>query len=152
MGLDLTGISSVADFAGTLVQRFFPPKMTDAEKAQAQVQLQGMLDQREASVIDSQKSIIMSEMSQGDLFTKRARPSIVYAGLAAIGLVHVLLPMTAWIVLITTGKPLSDMPDIVLPGEFWATWGGVCSIWVIGRSAEKRGAGNKILGMITGGK
>ena len=152
MGLDLTGIGSVADFAGTLVKRFFPPKMTDAEKAQAQVQLQGMLDQRETSLIESQKSIIMSEMSQGDNFTKRARPCIVYFGLIAIGLVHVLIPMTAWFVLITTGKPLTDMPAIVLPGEFWATWGGVCSIWVIGRSTEKRGTTNKLVSMITGGK
>lgn len=150
--MDLTGIGSVADFAGTLVQRFFPPKMTGNEKAQAQIQIQGMLDQRETSLIESQKSIIMSEMSQGDNFTKRARPCIVYFGLIAIGLVHVLLPMIAWISLITTGKSLTDMPSIVLPGEFWATWGGVCSIWVIGRSTEKRGTANKLVSMITGGK
>ena len=152
MGLDLTGLGSVADFAGTLVQRFFPPKMTDAEKAQAQVQLQGMLDHRENSMIESQKSIIMSEMSQGDAFTKRARPCIVYFGLIAIGLAHIILPMIAWLILITSGKPLADMPSIVLPGEFWATWGGVCSIWVIGRSAEKRGVTNKLVNMINGGK
>jgi len=150
MGLDLTGIGSVADFADTLIKRFFPAKMTDAEKAQAQIQIQGMLDQRETSLLESQKSIIMSEMSQGDNFTKRARPCIVYFGLIAIGLVHVILPMTAWLALIATGKPLSDMPSIVLPGEFWATWGGVCSIWVIGRSAEKRGVANKLVSMITG--
>ena len=152
MGLDLTGIGSVADFAGGLVKRFLPPRMSESEKAQAQVQLQEMLGQRESSLIESQKSIIMSEMTQGDTFTKRARPCIVYFGLFAIGLVHVILPITAWVVLITTGKPLTDMPSIVLPGKFWGTWGGVCSIWVIDRSAEKRGAANKLVSMITGGR
>jgi len=152
MGFDLTGLGSVADLAGGIVKRCFPPKMTGAEKAEAQIKIQAMIDERENTLIESQKSIIMSEMQQSDRFTKRARPSIVYFGLAAIGLVHVILPMTAWIVLITTGQPMSDMPTIALPGEFWATWGGVCSIWVIGRSAEKKGAGNKLVNMITGGK
>lgn len=152
MGLDITGIGSIADLAKGLVDRFLPAAMTGAEKAQVQVQIQGILDQREASLIESQQSIIMSEMSQGDNFTKRARPCIVYFGLIAIGLVHVILPMIAWVTLITTGKPLTDMPLILLPGEFWATWGGVCSIWVIGRTVEKRGPVNKLVSKITGGK
>jgi hypothetical protein len=150
--MDLTGLGSVADLAKGLVDRFLPAKMTGAEKAQAQIQLQEVLDKRETALVESQKSIIMSEMSQGDTFTKRARPCIVYFGLIAIGLVHVILPITAWLVLITTGKPLTDMPSIMLPGKFWGTWGGVCSIWVIGRSAEKRGSANKLVSMITGGR
>jgi len=150
MGLDISGIGSVADLARGLVDRFLPAKMTDAEKAQTQVQLQDILEQRENTVIEAQRSIIVTEMQQSDNFTKRARPSIVYAGLAFISLIHVILPMIAWITLIATGKPLPDMPGITLPGEFWATWGGVCSIWVIGRSIEKRGVMNKAVKMITG--
>ena len=150
MGFDFSGIGSIADFAKGIAYRFFPPKMTDAEKAQAQVQLQELLEKRENALIETQKSIIVAEMQQSDNFTKRARPSIVYFGLGAIGLVHVILPMVAWIALTITGEPLSDMPEIALPGEFWATWGGVCSIWVIGRTAEKRGMANKVVGMITG--
>ena len=151
MGLDLTGIGSVADFAGTLVKRFFPPKMTDADKATAQIQLQDMLGKRESALVEAQKSIIVSEMQQGDNFTKRARPSIVYFGLAAIGLVHVLLPIAAWLVIALTDTSI-EMPDIALPGQFWATWGGVCGVWIIGRSVERRGVTGKMVSMITGGK
>ena len=145
MGLDLTGIGSVADFAGTLVKRFFPPKMTDAEKAQAQVQIQEMVEKRVASLVDAQKSIIVSEMQQADNYTKRARPTLVYAGLFFIFLVHVLFPIAAFF----TSKP---MPTVSLPAEFWWAWSGVCGVWVLGRSAEKRGAANKLVNMITGGR
>lgn len=145
MGLDLTGIGSVADFASDLVKRFFPVKMTDAEKAQAQVQLQAMLQEREASLVESQKSIIVSEMQQGDKFTKRARPCIVYAGLLFIFWVHVLFPIAAFF----TAR---SMPELMLPEEFWWAWSGVCGVWVIGRTAEKKGVTGKLVNMITGGK
>jgi len=150
MALDITGLGSVADFASELVKRFFPPKMTDAEKAQAQIQLQEMLQKREDSLIEAKKSVLVAELQQGDSFTKRARPTVIYAGLAFIALVHVLLPIIAWIVLVVTGKPLTNMPNITLPTQFWLAWGGICTTWVIGRSAERRGMQNKIVKMITG--
>jgi len=144
MGLDLTGLGSVADFAGTLVQRFLPPKMTDGEKAQTQMQIQEMVEKREASLIDAQKSIIVSEMQQADNFTKRARPTLVYAGLFFIFLVHVLFPVAAFF----SGKPMPE--SLTLPSEFWWAWSGVCGVWVLGRSAEKKGAAGKLVNMITG--
>jgi len=145
MGFDLTGLGSVADFAKGLVNRFFPPSMTDAEKAQAQVQLQEIIDKRESALVDAQKSIIVSEMQQADNYTKRARPTLVYAGLFFIFLVHVALPMIAFF----SNK---IMPDLTLPEEFWWAWTGVCGVWVLGRSAEKRGTSNKLVSLITGNK
>ncbi len=148
--MDITGLGSVFDFAKGVMDKIWPPQADPTEKIKAQMALQGLLEKRENQVVDAQKSIIVAEMQQGDNYTKRARPTIVYAGLAFIGLVNVLLPIIAWITLSVTGKPLTDMPDIHLPGEFWAAWGGVCSIWAICRSAEKRGAANKIINMVTG--
>jgi hypothetical protein len=155
MAFDFTGLGSIADLAKGLVDRFLPPAATEAEKMQAQIQVQEMLDRRESSVLEAQRSVMVAEMQQADEFTKRARPSIVYFGLAAIGLVHVILPMVAWVFLAANGKPLTDMPDIQLPSDFWLTWGGVCSIWVIGRSVEKRGVAGvvgRVAGAVTGGK
>jgi hypothetical protein len=155
MPIDLTGLGSVAELAKGLVDRFLPPAATETERMAAQLQVQEQLERRESAVLDAQKGIIVAEMQQSDTFTKRARPAIVYFGLAAIGLVHVLLPMFAWFVLVLNGKPMDSMPQIVLPGEFWATWGGVCSIWVIGRTMEKRGVtgiAGQIAGLVTGGK
>lgn len=150
--MDLTGIGSIASIAKGIMNRVWPEKMDEAEKAKMEVALTEAFEKREASVLDAQKGIIVAEMQQSDLFTKRARPSIVYFGLIAIGLVHVLLPMLAWIILMWTGQPLDNMPDIELPSQFWMTWGGVCSIWIIGRSAEKRGITGKAVSMITGCK
>lgn len=152
MGFDLTGIGSVADFAKGIVDRFFPPDATPEQKAASQLQLQALLQQRDVAILDTQKAVMTAEMSQGDQFTKRARPSIVYFGLLAIGLVHVALPILAWILLMLTGKPLTSMPNITLPEEFWYTWGGVCSIWIIGRSSERVGAANKVVSAITGSR
>jgi len=145
MSFDLTGIGSVADCAKTIVERFFPPKMTDAERAEAELGLQRLLQERETTVIEAQRSIIVSEMQQGDAYTKRARPTIVYAGLVFIFLVHVFLPGYAFFF-------NKAVPALTLPEEFWWAWGGVCSVWVIGRSTEKQGMKNKLVGMITGTK
>jgi len=145
MGFDLTGIGSIADLAKGLVDRFLPPAMTGAEKAQAQLQMQEILEKRETTLIDAQKSIIVSEMQQADNFTKRARPSLVYSGLLFIFLVHVAFPIAAFF----TSKP---MPSLTLPTEFWWAWGGVCSVWVVGRSAEKKGAAGSVISLLTGNK
>lgn len=141
--MDLTGIGSIADLAKTVINQFFPEKMSDAEKAAAQIQLQEMLQKRENTVIEAQKSIIVSEMQQADAFTKRARPTLVYAGLFFIFMVHVAFPILAYL-------SKETLPALSLPEEFWWAWSGVCGVWVIGRSAEKRGVTGKLVGMITG--
>lgn len=143
--MDITGIGSVAALAKGVIDKIFPDKMSDAEKAQAQIQLQEMLQKRENMVIEAQRSIMVSEMQQGDNFTKRARPCLVYAGLVFIFLVHVAFPIVAYL----TSKTL---PALSLPEEFWWAWSGVCGVWVLGRSAEKRGATGKLVSMITGNK
>lgn len=158
--MDITGIRSVADLAKAVVERVFPPKMTAAEKAQAQVQLQEILEKRENSIIEAQRAIIVAEMQQGDNYTKRARPTVVYMGLLFIGLVHVVFPVAIKLVMAFKASALapdqitqfSSLLNLSLPGEFWAAWGAVVSIWSIGRSAEKKGIANKIVGMITGNK
>ena len=125
--------------------------MDEKDKALLQVQLTEAIEAREASVISSQKDIMVAEMNQSDNYTKRARPSIVYFGLVAIGLNHVLLPWAAWFIVEILNKE-TTLPVIELPAEFWYTWGGVCSIWIWGRTKEKMGAKDKIISMITGAK
>ena len=82
--------------------------------------------------------IIEAEMSSGDTYTKRARPTIVYVGLL-LAAAQAVFP----------GK-------VVVPSDFWYVWGSVCGIWSIGRSAEKRGTkegsrASRIVKMVTGG-
>ncbi len=162
MGFDITGLGSVADFASTLVKRFLPEKMSEEEKAQKTLQLQGMLQQREDTVINAKRDIMVAEAQQGDNYTKRARPTLIYLGLLFIGLIHVLFPITIKTVLLVcvifapaklTPEALAIIKsymDVSLPVAFWTAWGGAVSIYSLGRSAEKRGVKNKLIGLITG--
>ena len=145
MGFDLTGIGSVADAAKTIANKFFPDKMGDGERAKAEIELQQILAERDEKMAESKKAVMVAELNQADRYTKRARPTIIYAGLFFIFLVHVFFP----IAFVMFGKKL---PELTLPEQFWWAWGGVCSVYAIGRSAEKGGAKNKLVGMITGNK
>ena len=141
--MDLTGIGSVAAAAKTIINKFLPDKMGDGEKAKAELELQQILTQRDTALVESKKAVIVAELNQGDNYTKRARPTVVYAGLVFIFIVHVLFPIVAFFC-------NKEMPTLTLPEEFWWAWGGICSAWVIGRSAEKRGVKNKVVNLITG--
>jgi len=143
--MDLTGLGTIADVAKGIIDKFLPDKMSDAEKAQAQIQLQEMLQKRETSIVEAQSKIIISEMQQADNYTKRARPTLVYSGLVFIFMVHVAFPILAYLI-------KDSLPALSLPEAFWWAWSGVCGVWVLGRSAEKRGATGKLVGMLTGNK
>ena len=144
--MDLTGFGAVSDLAKTIINKIFPDKFSDAEKAGAELQLQTILLDHEQSTISAQRDIIVAEMAQTDPYTKRARPTIVYAGLAFILVVHVIFPIAAY-----TLK--ADLPTLALPDAFWYTWGGVCGVWIFGRSYEKvNGVSNLTSGLITGSK
>lgn len=94
---------------------------------------------------DTQKQAIMvAEMSQGNDFTKNARPMVVYAGLFFIFIVYAVIPFIAFI------QNRTPKPDFTLPDQFWWAWSGVVSVWVLGRSYEKINAPNTISKIITG--
>jgi len=141
--MDLTGIGSVMNFAKGLIDRVFPPDMSAEDKAKAVLAAQELVEAREKAVIEAQKAIIVAELEQGDAYTKRARPTVVYMGLFFIFLVHVAFPIVkGW-----SGQPI---PDLALPEAFWWAWSGVVGAWVIGRSAEKRGSKSDAVKAITG--
>lgn len=156
----MIGIDSALNLANSILNKIWPPSADPNEKLKAASIIEAELNKRDNLIIDAQKEIIVAEMNQGDNYTKRARPSVVYFGLIFIGLVHVLFPIVIKIVLAFRFGNLSSMQiaelsnllKLTLPAEFWLAWGSVVSIWEIGRSAEKRGANNKVIDMITGRK
>lgn len=108
-----------------------------------------MTEQTIQKELDTVRSVITAELQQGDTYTKRARPTIVYAGLGFIGINYVLFPVIYWLITILgyflaadlSGLP--EAPQLDMPTEFWVMLGGVVSVWSIGRTAEKRGVSNK---------
>ena len=84
----------------------------------------------EKNVIDKKAEVMIAELKQDDKFTKRARPTILYAGLVILATNHVLLP---WVNHFIGNAP----PTIDIPPEFWYAWGGVAGIYSFKRSDEK---------------
>lgn len=144
------GLSGVIDSIKDVIDKF---TLTKEEKQEFQLEMQSRLMQIEQELettyrteIESRADIIKSEMAQGDLYTKRARPTVIYTGLAFIFLVYVILPFIAYL----SGKDPEAMPDVQLPAEFWWAWATIVSVYGAGRSAEKMGITNKITQLATG--
>ncbi|MEE9609967.1 MAG: 3TM-type holin [Desulfatiglandales bacterium] len=95
--------------------------------------------------VEAQRDVLIAELNQGDNFTKRARPCIIYAGLGITIVNYCIAPLAAFFL----GK---ELPLIVVPDVFWAGWSGVCGLYVWSRGKEKQGARNKIIQAITGSK
>ena len=122
-------VGSVVKELGDVADKFIT---TSAEKAEARAKFEEILQRRDAEIeqtvraeLNAQQAIIVAELQQGDNYTKRARPTIIYAGLVLAFLNYTLLPLV--------GKP-----GLGVPPDFWFVWGGVAGWYVHSRSADKR--------------
>jgi len=149
-----SGAGSFVEKVSVAAKRFIT---TDKDRNDFSLALEGLLQERDAQVeqtiraeLGAKERVLVAELQQGDNFTKRARPMVVYAGLAFTALNYVLLPILERIAALmgVEGLPTEPLPN--LPTEFWYAWGGITSTWVIGRSAEKRGVRSQLLSKITG--
>ena len=125
-------------------------KMTPDEKAQFNLEMETLLqkagselEQTMRAELGAKERILVAELTQGDTYTKRARPTVVYFGLSIIAWNYSIVPFFAGV----QGVTLPPMP---LPSEFWYAWGGVVATWSVGRSMERRGAKNNLLSLVTG--
>ena len=144
------GASDVIEKVGNVVDSFH---LSGEEKQQFKIQVQQLVAARESEIeqtirknLEAKERILVAELTQGDSYTKRARPTVVYFGLLMIGLNYFLVPLVSLI----SGNQSPITFD--LPTEFWAAWGGIVATWAVGRSFEKVGAGNRVTQAITGSK
>jgi len=129
---------------------------SDEEKSAAKLELEKVLQaDRMANLnaleteMNAKKDVLVAELNQGDLYTKRARPTVVYVGLGMMILNEIVLP---WVLqfLLLSGESIPDeiltmMKDPpALSGFFYTAWGGITGSWAIGRSVEKVKGPNKI--------
>ncbi len=110
---------------------------SDQEKLQLKNKLQEIENAYKAKLLDyetevaeSKKEIMVAELKQDDKYTKRARPTVLYAGLLILLINNVLLPWMSYF----NGM---HIPVINLPSEFWLAWGGVAGVYAFGRTKEK---------------
>lgn len=143
------GLGSFAEKIGGVVDRFVHSK---DEQAQFKLEMESLLqkagselEQTMRTELQTKERILVAELTQGDKFTKRARPSVVYWGLVLMTWNYSLAPT------ITALFDVS-MPPLPLPPEFWYGWSGIVATWSVGRTMERRGAKNNLVSIITGGR
>ncbi len=144
----LTGnVGGMVKEIGNVADKFH---LSGQEKQDFQLEMEGLLQRRDSeieetirSTLQAKERILVAELSQGDNYTKRARPTVVYAGLVFITINYVIVPLISEL-LGARVKPLE------LPPEFWYGWSGIVATWSIGRTFEKRGAHGRVVQAITG--
>ena len=141
------GIGSILEPIKGLADEFH---LSGEEKNNFIAKMEALLQKRDSEIeqtiraeLAAKSKIIEAEMAQGDNFTKRARPTVVYVGLGVIVLNYCIAPIVA-------NFSNTTLPELSLPTEFWVAWGGIVATWSVGRSAEKRGSRNKAVKSITG--
>ncbi len=92
--------------------------------------------------------VIKAELSQDDKYTKRARPTVVYAGLVFVFLE--LVGLRVFVLDLLEASPAIVESSSNVFNSFMWVWGGVVGVYAAGRSAEKRGVSNKVTDMATG--
>ena len=141
------GLSKIMDSGGALVDRFVHSKDEQATfklEMEALLQKAGSeLEETMRTELQTKERIMVAELTQGDTFTKRARPMVVYVGLAVIVWNYSIVPTVA-------GFMQISLPAMTLPMEFWAGWSGIVMTWSVGRSMERRGVKNNLMTIING--
>ncbi len=141
-------LGSVVGEVGNVVDKFH---LSGEEKQKFMLEMEALLQKRDSEIeqtvrseLKAKQEILVAELNQGDNYTKRARPTVVYAGLGFIVLNYCLIPLSG---ILFKGVAF---PSMDLPAEFWLGWSGIVATWSVGRSVEKRGASNKMTRAITG--
>lgn len=138
-GTIIKGVSELLKSGFNLVDELHT---SDEEKSEAKLKLQQMVLQHEQIMestitqqIKSREAIIVAEMQNGDNFTKRARPAVIYTFLGIVVLNYCIFP--------TVGHFLKmPMPQLELPKEAWNFFTVAFSVYGVGRTWEKvKGAG-----------
>lgn len=141
------GASDIVDKVADVVDGFH---LSGEEKQEFNIKLQQIVAARDSEIeqtirknLEAKERILVAELQQGDSYTKRARPSVVYFGLFMIAMNYLVVPLIS----VISGNGIQSFP---LPTEFWAAWGGIVGTWAIGRSFEKAGASNRMSRAVTG--
>lgn len=142
------GLGELAEKVGGVADRFIHSKDEQAQfKLDMETLLQkagSELEQSMRTELQAKERILVAELTQGDTYTKRARPTVVYFGLAIILVNYVLAPIIARF------AGIEDFPELILPTEFWYGWSGIVATWSVGRTMERRGAQNNLVKIVTG--
>lgn len=140
-------VGTLVEQVGGVADRFH---LSGEEKQKFKLEMEALIQKRDSEIeetirteLQAKERVLVAELTQGDTYTKRARPTVVYAGLIFIFLNYCVIPAIQSLAGV-------DVKPFKLPPEFWVGWSGIVATWFIGRSAEKRGSRSRLTSIITG--
>ena len=132
----LDGINSIVNGVHGILDKFFPDKMSDNDKAVISLEIQKLVVSETENLVNAQKEVMVAEIKSDVGYVRRARPTIAYTGLAIIVINFCIFPIIAWSFLKITGSTI-ELPTLNIPTDFWYVWGTVVGIYSFGRTTEK---------------
>lgn len=154
-----SGAGTFIEKMGDVADRFIQSK---DEKAEFILAMETLLQKRDSEIeqtiqkeLDTAARVIEAELNQDDKYTKRARPTIIYTGLAMYVLNSIIFPKLAVFAAMIADPDLQvvvidALQPVVIPDSFAVAWGSVVAIYAGGRTLEKRGARNAGVQAMTG--
>lgn len=146
MNLSSIFTGGVKEVVGGVVEVFDQLHTSPQERAELEVKVGEIVTERMRVVEESARSrmemvanVIEAESRSGSRYTANARPTVVYVGVL-IYFLNAVMPM------------FGIAQQVEIDPNFTYVWGGICSVWVAGRSAEKMGQFGKVSSAITGSK
>lgn len=140
----------VIDSIGGVADKFIE---TSEEKKRFKIEMESLLQKRDSEMeqtlraeLQAKERILVAELQQGDKYTKRARPSLIYFGMGIIAFNYCLVPLFQYF----GGQEVAQIKPFNLPEYFWMAWGGTVGAWSVGRSAERMGYRNRVTQFVTG--
>ena len=140
MGFDLTGLGSLFEFGGKLIDRLIPDPTA---KLAAQQELLKMGISRELAVmandtnlIQMQTEINLQQAKSDKFFQSGPRPALMWVGVLGVAYQWVIVPLGSFAFTTYTGHPLPVQPP-VMDGNLMIMLGGLMGIQIGARSVEK---------------
>jgi hypothetical protein len=138
--MDFTGLGSIFEFGGKLIDRLIPDP---AQKLAAQQELMKMAMDKELAVmanetklIQMQADITLEEAKSENLFKSGPRPFIMWVGGVGLAYQWIIVPLGTFIYTTYTGHALAVPPPVLDP-NLMIMLGGLLGVQVVARSAEK---------------
>ena len=142
-----SGFGDIVEKVGGVADKFH---LSGEEKQRFKLEMEALLQKRDSEIeqtlrseLQAKERILVAELQQGDTYTKRARPTVVYAGLGFTLFNYTIVPVLSKL----NGV---DISPLELPPEFWYGWSGIVATWSVGRTMEKKGASNSLSRAVTG--
>ena len=138
--MDLTGLGSLFDFGGKLIDRLIPDP---AQKLAAQQELMKLAINKDLAVmandtqlIKLQTDINLEQAKSSSLFVSGPRPFLMWVGGVGVAYQWLLVPLISFVYTTYTGHALPVQPPVMDP-NLMVMLGGLMGLQIGARSFEK---------------